>query len=92
METISSARSILSVRTTCVPPSSRSTRSATINVRSTARHAIHLQFDIGSNILEIRALQSTNIVSEGKQNGGNGLCSVWSLFRFSVKWASLDIF
>jgi hypothetical protein len=89
METISSARSILSVRTTCVPPSSRSTRSATINVRSTARHAIHLQFDIVSNILEIRALQSTNIVSEGKQNG---LCSVWSLFRFSVKWASLDIF
>jgi hypothetical protein len=30
-----------------------------IKVRSTALHAIHLQFDISSNTLEIRALQSS---------------------------------
>jgi hypothetical protein len=29
-----------------------------IPVRSTARHAIHLQFDISSNVIEIRAVQS----------------------------------
>jgi hypothetical protein len=27
-------------------------------VRSTARHAIHFQFDVSANVLEIRAVQS----------------------------------
>jgi hypothetical protein len=30
-------------------------------VRLTARHAIHLQFKIGSNAVEIRAVQSQSV-------------------------------
>jgi hypothetical protein len=33
-----------------------------IDVRSTARHAIHLQLDISSNALEIRAVQSLKCI------------------------------
>jgi hypothetical protein len=32
------------------------------NVRSTARHAIHLQFDISTNTLVIRAVQSPKCI------------------------------
>jgi hypothetical protein len=31
-------------------------------VRSTARHAVHLQFDISANAFEIRALQSLKCI------------------------------
>jgi hypothetical protein len=32
------------------------------NIRSTARHAIHMQFDIITNVLEIRAVQSPKCI------------------------------
>jgi hypothetical protein len=37
---------------------------ATFCVRSTALHAIQLQFDISSNALEIRAVQSRSVYSD----------------------------
>jgi hypothetical protein len=33
-----------------------------LTVRSTARHAIHLQFDISANALEIKAVQSQKCI------------------------------
>jgi hypothetical protein len=35
-------------------------------VRSTARHAIHVQFDISANAIIIRAVQSPKWITDGR--------------------------